>query len=150
IPIDDDLTLVLRGHPLAAEDRRLVEAFAAQAAIALRQERLAEQAAAVKPLAEADKLRTALLSAVGSLRSIDVQFSDADRDELLATADESLDRLVRLVENLLDMSRLQAGALGMSVQPVSVAEATAKAVDALGGIGQGVAIRVPDDLADIA
>src|SRR5205823_13521361 len=63
-PVDDEIPLVARGHTLAAHDRRLVEAFAAQAAIALRQERLAEQAAAVKPLAEADKLRTALLSAV--------------------------------------------------------------------------------------
>ncbi|HKT04120.1 MAG TPA: DUF4118 domain-containing protein, partial [Rugosimonospora sp.] len=164
IPIDDDLTLVARGQTLAAEDRRLVEAFAAQAAIALRQERLAEQAAAVKPLAEADRLRTALLSAVshdlrtplasakaavGSLRSPDVHFSDADHDELLATADESLDRLVRLVENLLDMSRLQAGALGMSPQAVSVAEATAKAVDALGAPAADVTIQIPDDLAEI-
>ena len=61
-------------------------------------------------------LRTPLASAkaaVTSLRSPDVDFSDDDRAELLATADESLDRLARLVENLLDMSRLQAGALGV-------------------------------------
>jgi two-component system sensor histidine kinase KdpD len=165
IPVDDDLTLVARGHTLAAEDRRLVEAFAAQAAIALRQERLTEQAAAVKPLAEADKLRTALLSAVShdlrtplasakaavtSLRSQDVHFSDEDRDELLATADESLDRLVRLVENLLDMSRLQAGALGIAPQPLSAAEAAAKAVDDLGPAGEQVAIHIPDELAEIS
>jgi two-component system sensor histidine kinase KdpD len=164
IPIDDNLTLVARGHPLAAADRRLVEAFAAQAAIALRQERLAEQAAAVRPLAEADKLRTALLSAVShdlrtplasakaaitSLRSRDVHFSDADRDELLATADESLDRLVRLVENLLDMSRLQAGALGIAPQPLSVAEAVPKAVDDLGADADRVTIHIPDELAEI-
>ncbi len=164
IPIDDDLTLVARGHTLAAADRRLVEAFAAQAAIALRQQRLAEQAAAVKPLAEADKLRTALLSAVShdlrtplasakaavtSLRSHDVAFSDADRDELLATADESLDRLVRLVENLLDMSRLQAGALGAHPEPLSAAEAVAKAIDDLGPTAGTVAIHVPDELAEI-
>jgi two-component system, OmpR family, sensor histidine kinase KdpD len=164
IPIDDDLTLVARGQPLAAEDRRLVEAFAAQAAIALRQERLAEQAAAVKPLTEADRLRTALLSAVShdlrtplasakaavtSLRSHDVHFSDADRDELLATADESLDRLVRLVENLLDMSRLQAGVLGTHPEPMSVAEAVAKAVDDLGAAAGTVDIHIPDELAEI-
>src|SRR5439155_12719118 len=122
---------------LAAADRRIVEAFAAQAAVALRQERLAEQAAAAAPLAEVDKLRTALLRAVGhdlrsplasakaavaSLRSTDVVFDDADRGELLATADESLDKLARLVDNLLDMSRLQAGALGIHPQAVSVAD----------------------------
>jgi two-component system, OmpR family, sensor histidine kinase KdpD len=163
IPINDDLTLVARGHPLAAEDRRLVEAFAAQAAIALRQERLAEQAAAVKPLAEADRMRTALLSAVShdlrtplasakaavtSLRSPDVHFSDTDRDELLATADESLDRLVRLVENLLDMSRLQAGALGTHPEALAVVEAIAKAVDDL-DITSTVDIHIPDELAEI-
>ena len=164
IPIDDDLTLVLRGHPLDAADRRLVEAFAAQAAVALRQERLAEQAAAVKPLAEADRLRTALLSAVShdlrtplssaiaavaGLRSHDVVFDEADRDELLATAEESLNRLARLVENLLDMSRLQAGALAMLPQRLSIGEAIAAAVDALGPAGRNVDIRVPDDVADV-
>ncbi len=164
IPIDEDTTLVARGHPLRAEDRRLVEAFAAQAAIALRQEQLAEQAATAGVLAEADKLRTALLSAVshdlrtplasakaavGSLRSHDVHFTQEDRDELLATADESLDRLVRLVENLLDMSRLQAGALGLNPQPNSAAEAVAGTVDALGPEGRPVQIHIPDELAEI-
>ncbi len=57
-------TLVLRGHPLAADDRRIVEAFAAQAVVALRQERLVEEAEAARPLAEADRMRTALLAAV--------------------------------------------------------------------------------------
>ena len=63
-------------------------------------------------------LRTPLASAkaaVTSLRSHDITWSEQDTDELLATADESLDKLTRLVENLLDMSRLQAGA--MSVFP---------------------------------
>jgi two-component system sensor histidine kinase KdpD len=162
--VDEQVSLVLRGHPLAAADRRVVEAFAAQAAVALRQERLAEQAAAVGPLAEVDRLRTALLSAVShdlrtplasakaavdSLRSPDVEFSDVDRDELLATADESLERLARLVENLLDMSRLQAGALAMSPQLMSVAEAIPAAVGDLGDAGRQVAIRIPDDLPEV-
>jgi two-component system sensor histidine kinase KdpD len=95
-------------------------------------------------------LRTPLASAkaaITSLRSHDVHFSDVDRDELLATADESLDRLVRLVENLLDMSRLQAGALGTAPQPLSVGEAVATAVDDLGGTA--VSIHVPDELAEV-
>jgi K+-sensing histidine kinase KdpD len=113
---------VLRGHPLDAADRRIVEAFAAQAVVALRQERLADEAEAARPLAEADRMRTALLAAVShdlrgplasakaaitSLRSAEVTFSDHDRDELLVTAEESLDRLSGLVANLLDMSRLR-------------------------------------------
>jgi two-component system sensor histidine kinase KdpD len=164
IPIDDELTLVLRGQTLAAADRRVVQAFAAQAAVALRQERLAEQAAAATHIAEADRLRTALLSAVShdlrtplasakaavtSLRSDDVQFTDGDRKELLATADESLERLIRLVENLLDMSRLQAGVLGTSPQPIGPAEAVAKAVDLFGPAARDIRIQVPDDVAEV-
>jgi two-component system sensor histidine kinase KdpD len=70
-------------------------------------------------------LRTPLASAwaaVSSLRSHDVEFSDDDRDELLATAEESLDRLNRLVDNLLDLSRLQAGALTLHLQPTALAD----------------------------
>jgi two-component system sensor histidine kinase KdpD len=164
VPIDDDLSLVLRGPTLAAADRRLIEAFAAHAAIALRQQRLSEQAAAAGSLAEVDKLRTALLSAVshdlrtplaaakaavGSLRSDDVEFSADDRSELLAAAEESLDRLNRLVENLLDMSRLQAGALGMRPQPIDVGEAIPRSVDDLGDAAAGVRVRVPDELPEV-
>jgi two-component system, OmpR family, sensor histidine kinase KdpD len=169
--VDDAVSLVLRGRPLAAADRRVVEAFAAQAAIALRQERLAERAAAVGALSEVDKLRTALLSAVShdlrsplasakaavdSLRSREVQFSEADRDELLATAGESLDRLGRLVDNLLDMSRLQAGALAMSPQRFNLSDVIARAVDDLdeggageGGTDQGVRVQLSDDLSEV-
>ena len=164
IPIDDDLVLVLRGHPLAAANRRVVQAFAAQAAVALRQETLSEQAASAKVIAEADRLRTALLSAVShdlrtplasakaavsSLRNDDVPFTDDDRRELLATADESLDRLIRLVENLLDMSRLQAGVIGASPQPISAADAVASAVALFGPAGKDIRIDIPDDIAEI-
>ncbi len=162
VPVNEQVSLVLRGPTLAAADQRIVEAFAAEAAVALRQQRLAEQAAAVDRLTEVDRLRTALLTAVGhdfrtplaaataavsSLRSPDVQFTDADRADLLATAEESLDRLSRLVENLLDMSRLQAGALAMHPQPIGVAELIPIAVDDLGDAGRDVAVReVPDDV----
>jgi two-component system sensor histidine kinase KdpD len=162
--VDDTFSLVLRGHPLAAADRRVVEAFAAQAAVALRQERLAEQAAAVGSLAEVDKMRTALLSAVShdlrtplasakaavdGLRSTDVAFSDSDRDELLATIGISLERLTRLVDNLLDMSRLQAGALGLHPEPMSMAEALNRAIDDLGADGTAVEVVLGRDEPDV-
>jgi two-component system sensor histidine kinase KdpD len=161
VPIGDDLALVLRGHTLPAEDRRVVEAFAAQAAVALRQERLAQEAAVARPLAEADRMRTALLAAVShdlrsplasakaavtSLRSDDVDFSPDDRDELLAAADESLDRLGRLVANLLDMSRLQAGALGLSLAEIGLEDAVPRALDDLGPSARAVLVRIPADL----
>jgi two-component system sensor histidine kinase KdpD len=165
VAIDDTLTLALRGHPLPAADRRVVEAFAAQAAVALRQERLARRASEAATLAEVDRLRTALLSAVGhdlrspiasakaaanGLRSRDVTFDENDREELLATVEESLDDLTHLVDNLLDMSRLQAGALGMHLQPLSIAETVAQAVRRLGPAGRSVNIEVPDDLPEMS
>ncbi|WDZ82819.1 DUF4118 domain-containing protein [Micromonospora cathayae] len=161
VPVDDRLTVVLSGRRLEAADRRIVEAFAAQAAVALRQERLAEEAATARPLAEADRMRTALLAAVShdlrtplasakaavsSLRSPDVEFDDADRAELLATADESLDRLGRLVANLLDMSRLQAGALGVTRRAVGLEDVVPRALDEIGPPAAPIATAIPADL----
>ena len=161
VKIDDSMTMLLRGRRLEASDRRVVEAFAAQATVALRQERLTAEAAAARPLAEADRMRTALLAAVShdlrtplasakaavaSLRSAEVDFGADDRRELLATADESLDRLVRLVTNLLDMSRLQAGALGVDAVDVGAEDAVPRALDELGPDGLAVAVHIPDDL----
>ncbi|GHJ44184.1 sensor histidine kinase [Catellatospora sp. TT07R-123] len=165
VPIGDELTLVLRGQPLAAADRRILEAFASQAALALRQERLAEQAATARPLAEADRMRTALLAAVShdlrtplasakaavdSLASPEVAFGADDRRELLATAGESLDRLNRLVENLLDMSRLQAGVLGVAARVMGFEEVVPHALDELGDSARDVRIRIPADLPEVS
>ncbi|MEV5710595.1 DUF4118 domain-containing protein [Actinoallomurus sp. NPDC052274] len=162
IPVDEDLALVLRGRTPSAADRRVLEAFAAQAAVALRQQRLAEEAEQVRPLAEADRLRTALLTAVGhdlrsplasakaaveSLRTDDVTWSEQERAELLATADESLVRLDHLVANLLDMSRLQSGALGVHREPVAVREIVQYAADEAGA--PGVRFQAPDALPEL-
>ncbi|MFE9202825.1 DUF4118 domain-containing protein [Micromonospora sp. NPDC007230] len=161
VPVDERLTVVLAGRRLEAADRRVVEAFAAQAAVALRQERLAEEAATARPLAEADRMRTALLAAVShdlrtplasakaavsSLRSHDVEFGADDREELLATADESLDRLGRLVANLLDMSRLQAGVLGVTATAVGLEDVVPRALDELGPAAADVTTDIPADL----
>nr|WP_055504532.1 sensor histidine kinase KdpD [Nonomuraea pusilla] len=169
VKIDDRLVLAARGRLLDASDRRVLEAFAAEAAVALRQERLQAEAEQAKPLAEADKMRTALLAAVShdlrtplaaakaaveSLRSQDVDWSPQDRDELLDTAHESLARLERLVENLLDMSRLQAGVLGLSLQPVALEEVVPRAIDDLGDLRDriegDISIDLPEIVADPA
>jgi two-component system sensor histidine kinase KdpD len=164
VHVDESSTLVLSGHRLAAQDRRVLEAFAAQATAAVRQERLEEAAATAGSLAEVDRLRTALLSAVshdlrtplasakaavGTLRMSDLPLNEDDRGELLATAEESLDRLSGLVENLLDMSRLQAGALALAIQPIDVADIISAAVTSLAPAGAGVVIRVPDDIPEV-
>jgi two-component system, OmpR family, sensor histidine kinase KdpD len=166
-PVSNGAVLVLRGRVLPAADQRVLTAFAAQVGVALEQARLAEAAAAAKPLAEADRMRTALLAAVShdlrtplasakaavtSLRSHDVDWSLEDSEELLATADESLDRLTRLVENLLDMSRLQAGALSLRLRPVTLDEIVPLALDGPGLRADQVQLAgipdVPQVLAD--
>jgi two-component system, OmpR family, sensor histidine kinase KdpD len=164
VPVTDTLTLALQGRPLPAADRRVLGAFAAYAAAALEQQRLAAEAEAAKPIAEADRMRTALLTAVShdlrtplasakaavtSLRSPEVRWTKADRDELLATADESLDRLARLVGNLLDMSRLQAGALSLFPRPVGLDEIIARSLDDLGPRSQQVVVDIPEALPEV-
>ncbi|HEY7276240.1 MAG TPA: DUF4118 domain-containing protein [Trebonia sp.] len=161
VPVTDSLSLVLTGRPLPASDRRVLGAFAAYAAVALEQQRLAAEAEAAKPIAAADKMRTALLTAVShdlrtplasakaavtSLRSPDVHWDAADTAELLATADESLDRLTRLVGNLLDMSRLQAGALSLFPRPTGLDEIVALALDDLGPAGRDITVEIPEML----
>jgi two-component system sensor histidine kinase KdpD len=164
VAVTSTLLLALRGHPLPATDRRVLGAFAAYAATALEQQRLTAEAAAARPIAAADRMRTALLAAVShdlrsplasakaavtSLRSTDVQWGAEDRAELLATADESLDRLTRLVDNLLDMSRLQAGALSVFPRAAGLADITARSLDDLGESGRLIRVEIPDTLPDV-
>ncbi|MFJ8432800.1 ATP-binding protein [Kitasatospora sp. NPDC094019] len=146
VPVGPDAVLVLTGRRLPAADQRVLTAFAAHVAAALERDRLAVVAAEVEPIRAADRMRTALLAAVshdlrtplaaalasvGSLRSPDVEFSPEDQAELLATADESLVRLTRLVDNLLDMSRLQAGALTLHLAETHLDEILPRALDSL-------------------
>ncbi|WP_462188049.1 MULTISPECIES: sensor histidine kinase [unclassified Frankia] len=161
VPVSENLTLVLRGRPLPAADRRVLTAFAAQAAVALEQRRLAQVAAEAGPLAEADRTRRALLTAVShdlrsplatasaavaNLRSNEVEWSAEEQAELLATAEEALDHLARLVENLLDMSRLQAGRLSVFPAPVGLDDVIPGVLRDLGPAARDVAVTVPDDL----
>lgn len=157
-------TLVIRGHSLQASDQRLLAVFGVQAGIVLAQRELAEAAAAAKPLAEADRLRTALLAAVShdlrsplasataavdSLSTTDISWAVEEREELLATARESLERLTRLVENLLDMSRLQAGALSVLNAPTRLDDVVPLALDALGAEAERVIVDIPESLPEV-
>ena len=147
------------GPPLFAEDRATLARLAAAAARLRENKRLADEAAQARQLAEIDRLRAALLDAVGhdlrtplagikaavsTLRQPDIDWAPADRAELLATVEDSTDRLVALVENLLSLSRLQAGVLSAEARPVALDAVVAGAV--LHGPGHGVEVDVPDDL----
>jgi two-component system sensor histidine kinase KdpD len=158
LPLGRHADLYLRGRPLTTSDRRILGAFVSQLATALEQRRLQAEAAGARPLAEADRLRSALLAAVGhdlrrplasataavtSLRSDDVHLDDDDRAELLATADESLAALGTLVTDLLDVSRLQAGVLGVSLRPTALDDVVGGALDELGLPPGRIALDLP-------
>ncbi|MFD5763066.1 ATP-binding protein, partial [Streptomyces sp. NPDC127044] len=163
VPAGPGAFLVLRGRPLPSSERRVLAAFAAHVGSAVERARLAEAAAEVEPVRAADRMRTALLRAVGhdlrtplaagwaavsSLRSRDVEFSDEDRDELLATADESMAKLNRLVENLLDLSRLQAGALTLNLRATTLEEVLPAALADTPEVVVGDLEEIPAVLAD--
>jgi two-component system sensor histidine kinase KdpD len=113
-------------RPLLPAEERLLRTFASQGALALERAHLAESETRAKVLEESDRLKSALLSSVShelrsplatikasvtSLRGEAVAWDSNARPELLAAIDEETDHLNRLVGNLLDMSRIEAGAL---------------------------------------
>nr|WP_227425839.1 DUF4118 domain-containing protein [Pengzhenrongella sicca] len=129
VEIDQHRVLALCGHVLPASDRRVLEAFAAQAGVVLEHRRLREQAEHAETLQQADAVRSALLAAVShdlrtplatiraavdGLVSPDVRLDDEDTEILVGTVSTATARLERLIDNLLDLSRLQTG----SVRPV--------------------------------
>jgi two-component system, OmpR family, sensor histidine kinase KdpD len=163
IPVGDDLTLALRGRTLAAEDQRVLAAFAAQVAVAYQQRQLANAAEEAAAAAKVDRMRTALLNAVShdlrtpiaaakaavsSLRSPELHWTPEDQQELLASADAALDRLTALVTNLLDLSRLQAGVLSMVVHPIGVEDIVSRALDHA-ATGRYVDIDMPTTLPEV-
>lgn len=132
-----DLVLAVRGRPLFAQDTAVLATFAEAAATALEGRRLAERASGAAQLEAADRMRTALLAAVGhdlrtplagvkaavsSLRQDDVVWTEPERAAFLETIEDSADRLQGLVSNLLDASRLQAGAVTTDLRPVGIHE----------------------------
>ncbi|MFF4603079.1 ATP-binding protein [Streptomyces sp. NPDC001339] len=163
MPVGDHMALALSGRVLPAEDRRVLAAFAAQAAVVLDRQRLQSQADHARKLAEGDRIRTALLAAVShdlrtplagikasvtSLRSDDIEWSDEDQAELLAAIEESTDRLDQLVGNLLDMSRLQTGTVTPLIREIDLDEVVPMA---LGGVPEdSIVLDIPEVLPMVA
>ncbi|KAA6213501.1 sensor histidine kinase KdpD [Streptomyces albofaciens JCM 4342] len=163
MPVGDHMALALTGRVLPAEDRRVLAAFAAQAAVVLDRQRLVGEAERARELAEGNRIRTALLAAVShdlrtplasikasvtSLRSDDVAWSEDDEAELLAGIEAGADRLDHLVGNLLDMSRLQTGTVTPLIRDIDLDEVVPMA---LGGVPEGsVTLDIPEELPIVA
>ena len=161
VPAGEDLVIALCGRPLSGSDLAILGAFAAQAQALLERDELARAAAVAARLEASERLRDALLAAVGhdlrtplasataavtSLRIRDVTWSEDEREELLATADESLSRLASLVSDLLDLSRLRAGVLSVLSQTLWLDELLPPVLDELGPDAAKVVVDLPENL----
>ncbi|WP_250447406.1 sensor histidine kinase KdpD, partial [Actinotalea sp. C106] len=142
----EHLRLRLRGRPLAAPDLRLAAAVGQQVDGVLERDRLRAEARASRVERERGAMRTALLAAVshdlrtplaaikagmGAVRAAGTGISVADREELLEDVDINADRLQLLIDNLLDMSRLDAGAVTPRLDLVALDEVVPRAVDSV-------------------
>lgn len=150
----EGLTLTLHGPAIVGHDRRLLGMLATTVGRLYRTQQLAAQAERADELSRIDAVRTALLAAVShdlrtplagikasvaTLREPALQLTDAERTELLDEVDTETDRLTDLVANLLEMSRIQAGALVVSLRPTVVA-------DVLDAINPSIRVTIADDL----
>lgn len=142
-PSSPPLLLALRGVPLTTSDRRVLASFAGHPAVVLERQALAAEAARSRRLEEGNRVRGASLAAVShdlrtplarvkaavsSLRSPDVTWSPDDERELLATIEDSTDRLHAIVSNLLDLSRIQSDAVVPAMQGVGLEDVVARAL----------------------
>ena len=127
--------LVLRGRALDVHDRGLLATYANHAALAIERAQLRDEALRAHLLQEVDEWRAALVGtvahdlrtplasikvAVSDLREPGIVLAEAARRDLLETIEEQTDRLTRLVSTVLDLWRLEAGALRPKREPVAV------------------------------
>src|SRR5262245_18148983 len=145
------------GPLLTPDERRLLDALCDQAAVAIERISLAKGLDEARVLAETERLRSALLTSishdlrtplasilgtVSSLRSYPEKYSKADREELFATLQDEAERLSRFVANLLDMTRLESGAIELNLELMDVAEIIGAALQRAGNILAGHHVEV--------
>jgi two-component system sensor histidine kinase KdpD len=122
IGIDDDKT----GPLLTPDQRRLLDALVDQGALAIERVLLVEDMDRVKRTVESDRLRSALLTSIShdlktplasvlgaasTMRDLSSGLTDAEKHDLLATVIDESERLNRFIANLLDMTKLESGAI---------------------------------------
>jgi two-component system sensor histidine kinase KdpD len=118
------------GPMLTPDQRRLLDALLDQGALAIERVRLVEEMDRVERVAETERLRSALLTSIshdlktplaavlgaaGALRDIGSKLSDAEKADLLTTIIDESERLNRFIANLLDMTKLESGAVSPNV-----------------------------------
>jgi two-component system, OmpR family, sensor histidine kinase KdpD len=165
ISASGDLLLVVSDDALRPEQLEVLRAFGDQLAMAVEARRLRRDAANADLLLEANALRAALLQAVShdfrtplatikasssGLLHPDIDFSAEDRKQLLNDIDAAADRLDRMVRDLLDMSRLQAGAVELALGAVALEEVVAAALTGLPNASRRVEVDVSESLSMVS
>jgi two-component system sensor histidine kinase KdpD len=145
------------GPLLTPDERRLLDALADQVAVAIERISLAKGLDEARVLAETERLRGALLTSIShdlrtplasilgtvtSLRSFPERYSKEDREELLATLQDEAERLSRFVSNLLDMTRLESGAIELKLELIDVAEIVGSALQRAANVLAGHRVEV--------
>jgi two-component system, OmpR family, sensor histidine kinase KdpD len=153
--------LVLSDAGFSGEDARLLRAFVTQLRLTQERALLESRAETAVELEKANSLRAAILAAVShdlrtplaaikaaatSVLSHDVDWSGAQVDAFAKTINSEADRLTQLVSNLLDMSRLQAGAVAVALRPVKVDDLLYETVEALGSLASAVVVDAAESL----
>jgi len=125
------------GPLLTPDERRLLDALSDQSALAIERVHLVEDMDRVKRTVETEHLRSALLTSIshdlktplaailgsaGALRSMSGQLTDAQKEELVSTIVDESERLNRFIANLLDMTKLESGAIAPNSSLHSIGE----------------------------
>jgi two-component system sensor histidine kinase KdpD len=144
-------------HPLSSSDRALLEALVAGLATAIDRLRLEAEAREARVAAQVGRTRSAFLSAVthnlrtplasikaasSTLRAPGLALDADDRAELLDTVYDETDRLERLVNNILELSRIRAGAIEVHRQPVDLRDLAQAAVRRLRPLTRAHRVRL--------
>ena len=159
--LGDGHVLAMTGPPLRADEQRLLAALLSYLEAILAMHRLQGEASTAEGLSQANDLRNALLAAVShdlrtplaSIKALssgwlepDVDWSYADTHDFMSSIDSETDRLHKLVENLLDMSRLHSGALHLVSRPSALDEIVPAALAGLSEAAHDVVVDVPEAL----
>lgn len=159
--LDDEHQLVVVRNGVTSDARQLLTQVVVQVQNHLREERLKRNRDEIRVASEADQLRTSLLRAVShdlrtplanikaavtSLLSDDVSWTEANGREFLLAVDVETNRLTRLVENLLDLSRLQAGKVALNIEKCHIDDIVASAIASIGADPSRVNVDVSVDL----
>ena len=149
--------LVTDASRFSIQQTRLLEAYADLAAVAIERTQFAEKARGAEVLQATEKLQTALLNSIShdlrtplvsvigvlsSLQEEGIDLDDAARRNLIQVAREEAERLNHLITNLLDVTRLEAGALKVSRQPCDVEDITGAALEQLGSRSDKRPVRI--------